>query len=70
MGGLRQIEGKCAHRRRRLRSCPWRAALMRSRTHYLGMVYAPDQKSAKAAAITEFKIAEDMRRRLVVRPDD
>ena len=49
---------------------PWRAALMRSRTHYLGVVYAPDEKSAEAAAIAEFKIDEDMRRRLIVRPND
>jgi hypothetical protein len=49
---------------------PWRVALMRSRTHYLGVVYAPDDKSAEAAAIAEYKIGEDMRRRLIVRPDD
>jgi hypothetical protein len=49
---------------------PWRASLMRSRSHLLGVVHAPDQKSAEAAAIAEFKIAEDMRRRLIVRPDD
>ena len=49
---------------------PWRAALMRSRTHYLGVVYAPDEKSAEAAAIPEFKIGAGMRRRLIVRPDD
>jgi len=48
----------------------WRVALMRSRTHYLGVVYAPDEKSAEAAAITEFKIGEDMRRRRIVRLDD
>jgi hypothetical protein len=48
----------------------WRAALMRSRTHYLGVVYAPDEKSAEAAAIAELKIADDMQRRLIVRPDD
>jgi hypothetical protein len=46
---------------------PWRVALMRSRTHYLGVVYAPDEKSAEAAAIAEFKIGEDQRRRLIVR---
>jgi hypothetical protein len=46
---------------------PWRVALMRSRTHYLGVVYAPDEK---AAAVAEFKIGEEQRRRLVVRPDD
>jgi hypothetical protein len=48
---------------------PCRVALMRSRTHYLGVVYAPDEKSAEAAAFAEFKIGEDMRR-LIVRPDD
>jgi hypothetical protein len=42
----------------------WRVALMRSRTHYLGVVYAPDEKSAEAAAIAEFKIADEQRRRL------
>src|SRR5262245_10085611 len=49
---------------------PWRAALMRSRTHYLGVVYAPNEKSAEAAAIVEFKIGKDMRRRLIVREQD
>ena len=48
----------------------WRATLMRSRTHFLGVVYAPDEKSAEAAAIAEFKIGEDMRRRLIMRSDD
>jgi len=43
---------------------------MRSRSQLLGVVYAPDEKSAEAAAIAEFKIGEDIRRRLIVRPDD
>jgi hypothetical protein len=43
---------------------------MRSRTHYLGIVYARDEKSAEAAAIAEFKISEGLRRRLVIRPND
>jgi hypothetical protein len=47
----------------------WRASLLRSRAHLLGIVYAPDEKSAEAAAFAEFKIRDDMRRRLVVRPD-
>ena len=34
---------------------------MRSRSQLLGVVYAPDEKSAEAAAIAEFKIGEDMR---------
>jgi hypothetical protein len=49
---------------------PWRVALMRARTHYLGVVYAPDEKAAEAAAIAEYKIGEDQRRRLIVRADD
>jgi hypothetical protein len=36
----------------------WRASLMRSRTHLLGVVYAADEKSAETAAIAEFKIGE------------
>jgi hypothetical protein len=43
---------------------------MRSRSHYLGVVYAPDERAAEAAAIAEYKIGEDMRRRLIVRPND
>jgi hypothetical protein len=49
---------------------PWRVALMRSRSQLLGVVYAPDERSAEAAAIAEFKIGADMRRRLIVRPTD
>jgi hypothetical protein len=49
---------------------PWRVALMRSRTHYLGVVYAPDEKTAEAAAIAEYKIGDEQRRRLIVRADD
>jgi hypothetical protein len=48
----------------------WSATLMRSRNQFLGIVYAPDEKSAEAAAIAEFKVREDMRRRLIVRPTD
>jgi hypothetical protein len=35
----------------------WRASLLRSRAHLLGIIYAPDEKSAEAAAIAEFKIS-------------
>jgi hypothetical protein len=31
----------------------WRASLMRLRNHLLGIVYAPDEKSAEAAAIAK-----------------
>jgi hypothetical protein len=30
-------------------------------SHLLGIVYAPDEKSAEAAAIAEFKIGEEQR---------
>jgi hypothetical protein len=43
---------------------------MRARAQQLGIVYAPDEKSAEAAAIAEFKIGEDQRHRLIVRPND
>ena len=43
---------------------------MRARAHFLGIVYAADQEAAEVAAIAEFKIGEDQRRRLIVRSDD
>jgi hypothetical protein len=48
----------------------WRVAMMRARTHYLGVVYAPGQAAAEAAAIEEFKIKDDQRRRLIVREQE
>jgi hypothetical protein len=49
---------------------PWHISLMRARAHFLGIVYAPDQQAAEAAAIAEFKIGEDQRRRLIVREQE
>src|SRR5262245_24329618 len=46
----------------------WSATLMRSRNQFLGIVYAADEKSAEAGAIAEFRVREDMRRRLIMRP--
>jgi hypothetical protein len=40
-----------------------------SRNQFRGIVYAPDEKSAEAA-IAEFKVRGDMRRRLIVRRTD
>jgi hypothetical protein len=42
---------------------------MRSCNHHLGIVYAPDEKSAEPAAVQEFKI-DDQRHRLVVREQE
>jgi hypothetical protein len=49
---------------------PWSASLMRARAHFLGIVYAPDERSAEAAAVEEFKIGEEQRRRLIVREQE
>jgi hypothetical protein len=43
---------------------------MRARAHFLGVVYAPDQTTAEEAAIVEFKIGDEQRRRLVVRAEE
>ena len=48
----------------------WRASLLRSRSQLLGIVYAPDEKSAEAKAVVEFKIGAEQRRRLIVREQD
>ena len=49
---------------------PWRASLLRSRSQLLGIVYAPDEKSAETKAVAEFKIGDEQRRRLIVREQD
>ena len=48
----------------------WRVLLMRARAQQLGIVYAPDEKSAEAAAIAEFKIGDEQRHRLIVRENE
>jgi hypothetical protein len=47
----------------------WRVSILRQRAHYLGMVQAPDQRTAEAAAIAQFDLSEDQRKRLAVRED-
>jgi hypothetical protein len=49
---------------------PWHVSLMRARAHFLGIFYAPDYDAAEAAAIAEFKIGDDQRRRLIVREQE
>jgi hypothetical protein len=40
------------------------------RPEYVGIVEAPDQQSAEAAAVKEFKLSDEDRKRLVVRTRD
>jgi hypothetical protein len=39
----------------------------RSRAHYLGTVEAPDEKAAEAAAVEQFDLNEEQRKRLALR---
>jgi len=48
----------------------WRVAILRNRSHYLGDVQAPDEKSAEAAAAVEFKLSDEQRKRVVVQERD
>jgi hypothetical protein len=48
----------------------WRVSILRGRAQHLGDVEAPDAKSAEAAAVTEFNLNEEQRRRLVVQERD
>jgi hypothetical protein len=44
----------------------WRASLIRKRGQILGTVEAPTREKAEAAAVREFNLSDDQRRRLVV----
>jgi hypothetical protein len=44
----------------------WRVSIIRKRGQYLGTVEAANQKAAEAAAVAEFDLSDEQRRRLVV----
>ena len=44
----------------------WRVTILRNRAHYLGDVQAPDEGAAEAAAVSEFKLSDGQRKRLLV----
>jgi hypothetical protein len=44
----------------------WRVSIIRKREQYLGTVEAPDEKAAEAAAVAEFALSDEQRRRLVL----
>jgi hypothetical protein len=48
----------------------WRVSILRQRAHYLGTVEAPDERSAEAAAVAQFGLDEEQRKRLAVREKD
>ncbi len=44
----------------------WRVSLIRKRGAYLGDVAAPDREAGEAAAVEEFKLTAEQRKRLVM----
>jgi hypothetical protein len=45
----------------------WGVVLIRGRGQLLGYVQAPDLKAAEAAAVRQFNLSEEQRRRLLIR---
>jgi len=48
----------------------WRVSIIRKRGQYLGTVEALNEKAAGAAAVAEFDLSDEQRRRLVVSERD
>jgi hypothetical protein len=44
----------------------WRVSIIRKRAQYLGTVDAQDEKTAEAAAVAEFNLTDEQRKRLVL----
>jgi hypothetical protein len=44
----------------------WRASLIRKRRETLGTVWAPGRESAEAAAVAQFGLNDEQRKRLVL----
>ena len=51
----------------RMRS--WRVSLLRGRAQPLGTVEAPDEHAAEAAAVQQFQLSDEQRKRLAVREE-
>ena len=51
----------------RMRSC--RLSLLRGRAQPLGTVEAPDEHAAEAAAVQQFQLSDEQRKRLAVREE-
>jgi hypothetical protein len=48
----------------------WRVSIIRKRGQYLGTVEALSEKAAEAAAVAEFDLSDEQRRRLMVQERD
>jgi hypothetical protein len=47
----------------------WRVSILRQRAHYLGNVQAPGERAAEAAAVAQFDLDQEERKRLAVREE-
>ena len=47
----------------------WRVSILRARAIPLGVVKAPDERTAEAAAVVQFGLDEEQRERLAVREE-
>jgi hypothetical protein len=48
----------------------WRVSILRSRAQYIGTVKAPDARTAEAAAVKQFLLDDEQRKRLAVREEE
>jgi hypothetical protein len=46
----------------------WRVSIIRKRLEHLGRAAAADRDAAEAAAVAEFKLNDQQRKRLVIQP--
>jgi hypothetical protein len=61
---------KLAANRKAAKLRSWRVSILRQRAHYVATVQAPGERSAEAAAVAEFNLNEEQRKRLAVRADE
>jgi hypothetical protein len=48
----------------------WRVSILRQRAQFIGTVKAPDARAAEAAAVKQFLLDDEQRKRLAVREQD
>ena len=48
----------------------WRVSILRQRAQFIGTVKPPDARAAEAAAVKQFLLDDEQRKRLAVREQD
>jgi hypothetical protein len=44
----------------------WRVSLVKKKAEHLGILHAPDREAAEAAAVAEFSLNDERRKRIVL----